>query len=153
MDARYASNRRRYQDHHQRGGLHGTPYLRRHAGVRERLAISTAQYNGCQYCLSAHTFIGGKVAKVDAAELEHARHAQSSDPHIAALLSLSNSIAREHGNVDESVLRSARNAGVTEAEIGEVVGHLAVNVLTNYFNVLARVENDWPVVDLRQQAD
>ena len=34
----------------------------------------------------------------------------------------------------------------TDAEIGEVVGHLALNVLTNYFNVLADVENDWPVV-------
>jgi hypothetical protein len=40
----------------------------------------------------------------------------------------------------------ARAAGVTDAEIGEVVGHIALNVLTNYFNVLAEVDNDWPVV-------
>src|SRR5689334_12325825 len=39
------------------------------AGVRERLAIATAQLNGCEYCLSAHTFIGGNIAKVDDAEL------------------------------------------------------------------------------------
>jgi alkylhydroperoxidase family enzyme len=26
------------------------------AAVRERLAISTAQLNGCEYCLSAHTY-------------------------------------------------------------------------------------------------
>jgi hypothetical protein len=40
----------------------------------------------------------------------------------------------------------------TDAEIGEVVGHLALNVLTNYFNILAEVENDWPVVTLRPAA-
>lgn len=26
-----------------------------------------------------------------------------------------------------------------------VVGHIALNVLTNYFNVLTDVEDDWPV--------
>jgi hypothetical protein len=35
--------------------------------------------------------------------------------------------------------------GVTDAEIAEIVGHVALNVLTNYFNVLADVEIDWPV--------
>jgi hypothetical protein len=34
---------------------------------------------------------------------------------------------------------------VTNVEIAEVVGHVALNVLTNYFNVLADVEIDWPV--------
>jgi hypothetical protein len=37
---------------------------------------------------------------------------------------------------------------VTDQEIGEVVANLALNVLTNYFNVLAGVENDWPVITL-----
>jgi hypothetical protein len=29
-----------------------------------------------------------------------------------------------------------------------VVANLALNLLTNYFNVLAKVDNDWPVVSL-----
>ena len=120
-------------------------------GVRERLAIETAEYNGCEYCLSAHTYIGAKIAKVDPDELEQARSARSSDPHVEALLSLSDAIARNHGDVSEAELAAARQAGVSDAEIGEVVGHLALNVLTNYFNVLADVENDWPVVSLAQQ--
>ena len=60
------------------------------AGVRERLAIATAQLNGCEYCLSAHTYIGANIAKVDAAELDNARRGESDDPHVAALLKLSN---------------------------------------------------------------
>jgi uncharacterized peroxidase-related enzyme len=118
------------------------------AGERERLAVATAQLNGCEYCLSAHTYIGANIAKVAAAELDNARRAESDDPHVAALLALSNTIAENAGDVDEVDVKVAREAGVTEEEIGELVANLALNILTNYFNVLAHVENDWPVVSL-----
>jgi uncharacterized peroxidase-related enzyme len=118
------------------------------AAVRERLAISTAQLNGCEYCLSAHSYIGANIAKVDPAELESARKGQSNDPHVAALLKLSNDIAENAGDVDDADVQAAREAGVTDEEIGELVANLALNILTNYFNVLADVDNDWPVVSL-----
>jgi hypothetical protein len=51
-----------------------------------------------------------------------------------------------------AIATSEHNGCVTDAEIGEVVGHIALNVLTNYFNVLAEVENDWPVVAPRSHA-
>ena len=122
------------------------------AGVREQLAIATAEYNGCEYCLSAHTYIGASIAKVEPLELEKARSGHSDDKHTEALLTLSGTIARGRAQVSESALATARAAGVTDAEIGEVVGHLALNVLTNYFNILAGVENDWPVVTPAQPA-
>lgn len=118
------------------------------AGTRERLAISTAQLNGCEYCLSAHTYIGANIAKVDGAELEAARTAQSGDPHIEALLQLSNEIAENNGDVSQAGLLAARQHGVTDEEIAEVVANLALNILTNYFNLVADVDNDWPVVSL-----
>jgi uncharacterized peroxidase-related enzyme len=118
------------------------------AAVRERLAIATAQLNGCEYCLSAHTYIGESLAKVPAAELAAARKAESSDRHVQALLELSNEIASHAGAVSEDGVAKARAAGVTDQEIGEVVANLALNILTNYFNVLAGVDNDWPVVGL-----
>jgi AhpD family alkylhydroperoxidase len=122
------------------------------APVRERLAVATAEANGCEYCLSAHTYIGASIAKVDESELDRARSADSSDPHTAALLTLSNAILRDGGDIDDATLATARAAGVTDAEIGETVGHLALNVLTNYFNVLSQVDNDWPVVAPRTRA-
>jgi uncharacterized peroxidase-related enzyme len=118
------------------------------AGTRERLAIATAQLNGCEYCLSAHTYIGANIANVDTAELDAARTAHSDDPHIAALLRLSNEIAENNGDVSQAGLDAARRHGVTNEEIGEVVANLALNVLTNYFNLLADVDNDWPVVSV-----
>ncbi|MEU2228872.1 hypothetical protein [Streptomyces sp. NPDC018347] len=38
-------------------------------------------------------------------------------------------IARGHGRVDDGALRAERDAGASDAEIGEVVGHPAPNVL------------------------
>src|SRR5246127_4506088 len=111
------------------------------AAVRERLAISTAQLNGCEYCLSAHTFIGANIAKVDPAELDGARKGQSNDPHVAALLKLSNDTAEKPGDVEGPHIEAPREAGVTDGEIGELVANLALNILTNYFNVVAHVDN------------
>jgi uncharacterized peroxidase-related enzyme len=122
------------------------------AGVRERLAVATAESNGCGYCLSAHTYIGEHVAHVEPDELENARFGTSDDPHVRALLELSGAVLAGRGRVDDAVVDRARRFGVTDAEIGEVVGHIAINVLTNYFNVLAQVENDWPVVRPRAAA-
>lgn len=118
------------------------------AAVRQRLAIATAQLNGCEYCLSSHTYIGANITKLDAGELEDARKGQSADPHVAALLKLSNTIAENAGDVADADIAAAREAGVTDEEIGEVVANLALNTLTNYFNIMARVDNDWPVVAL-----
>lgn len=122
------------------------------AGVRERLAVATAEANGCGYCLSAHTYVGTNVAKVAAEEMDLARSASSQDAHVNALLNLSDAILQNAGDVGDSTVAEARAAGVTDAEIGEVVGHIALNVLTNYFNVLTQVENDWPVVIPRAEA-
>jgi uncharacterized peroxidase-related enzyme len=116
------------------------------ASAREQLAIATAESNGCSYCLSAHTYLGGAIGKLPESELEAARDAESADAHTQALLTLSDAIVRNRGHIEHAVLEAARAAGVSDAEIGEVVGHIALNVLTNYFNVLAGVEIDWPVV-------
>ena len=116
------------------------------AAVRERLALATAEHNRCTYCLSAHTFLGKNVAKLDAQEIELARSAKSTDPHAAALLALSDAIVRGHGTIDETDLKAARTAGVTDAEIAEVIGNLALNILTNYFNIVADTDNEFPPV-------
>ena len=116
------------------------------AAVRERLALATAEYNRCGYCLSAHVLMAKNAAKLDSDEIERARHAESADPHVAALLALSDAIARGRGTIDETAIKTARAAGATDAEIAEVIGNLALNVLTNYFNLAAGTDNEFPPV-------
>jgi len=122
------------------------------AAVRERLALATAEYNRCGYCLSAHTFLAKNVAKLDGDEIDRARHADSADPHVAALLALSDALARGRGTVDQIAFKAARAAGVTDDEIAEVIGNLALNILTNYFNIAAGTDNEFPVVTPHEHA-
>jgi len=35
------------------------------AKLRESIALAVAEYNGCDYCLSAHDYLGRNVAKLD----------------------------------------------------------------------------------------
>ncbi len=37
--------------------------------TRERIALAVAEINGCNYCLSAHTYVGKNVARLDDAEI------------------------------------------------------------------------------------
>ncbi|MCX4648230.1 hypothetical protein ACWGDS_41780 [Streptomyces sp. NPDC055059] len=60
------------------------------------------------------------------------------------MLDPSHAIAR--GHIGETQLKAARAVDVTDAEIAEVAGNLALNILTNYFNVLADTDTEWPVV-------
>ena len=70
--------------------------------VRERIALAAAEYNHCSYCLSGHTMVASRVAKIDDDEIAWARQAASADPHIAALLALSDSIMRRRGDIATS---------------------------------------------------
>jgi hypothetical protein len=51
--------------------------------------------------------------------------------------------ATASGEAGELLAQVQKALGLTPSE---VVGNLALNVLTNYFNILAGVENDWPAV-------
>ncbi len=117
-------------------------------GVRERLAITTAPNNGRAYCSASHTYIGSNIANVDATELEQVRTAQSSDSRIAAIRALSDAFTRCRGQFDSVALGAVREAGATDAEIGEEVGNLSITVLTNLLNIVAGVDIDWPFVEL-----
>ncbi|MEO8134870.1 MAG: carboxymuconolactone decarboxylase family protein [Betaproteobacteria bacterium] len=41
--------------------------------VRESIALAVAEYNGCEYCLSAHDYLARNVAKLNDGEIDSAR--------------------------------------------------------------------------------
>jgi uncharacterized peroxidase-related enzyme len=114
--------------------------------VRERIALLVAQENGCDYCLSAHTYLATNVAGVSADEAVSARSGASEQPKAAAALALASAIVSTRGDVADADLAAARVAGLSDAEIAEVVANVALNFYTNFFNRLARTEIDFPVV-------
>jgi uncharacterized peroxidase-related enzyme len=116
------------------------------AGLRERLALLVAQENGCDYCLSAHTYLAENVAKLGAEAIAAARRGEAEDPKTAAALAFAKAVVRAKGGVDDADVKAAREAGLDDAEIAEVVANVALQVFTNYFNKTADTDIDWPVV-------
>jgi len=116
--------------------------------TRERIALAIAEFNGCSYCLSAHTYLGKNVAKLDDAEIAANRNGHSSDPKAAAAVKFAVHVALERGHVSDADLAAVKAAGYSNAEIVEIVLHVALNTLTNYINEVAQTAIDFPKVDL-----
>jgi alkylhydroperoxidase family enzyme len=53
---------------------------------------------------------------------------------------------RERGHVSDADLSAVRDAGFNDAEIVEIVLHVALNTLTNYMNEVAKTDLDFPAV-------
>lgn len=122
------------------------------APTRERIALAVAELNGCDYCLAAHTFMAKNIAKLDAAEIAANRNGGSTDPKADAAVRFAANIVRQRGKVSDDDVRAVRLAGYDDAEIVEIVQHVALNVWTNYFNNVFQTEIDFPVVMAREAA-
>ncbi len=115
------------------------------AKVREQIALAVAESNLCGYCLSAHSFIGGRVG-LTVKDIADAGHAIAANAKTDAILKLARNIVVQRGEVTDADLESARAASLTDGEIVETVANVALNILTNYVNHVARTVVDFPEV-------
>jgi uncharacterized peroxidase-related enzyme len=116
------------------------------ARTRERIALAVAEINGCSYCLSAHTYLGKNLAKLDDVEIAANRAGKSNDARADAAVRFAASIARNRGHVSDAEVQAIKAAGYTDAQVVEIVAHVALNTLTNYVNEVLGTEIDFPVV-------
>ena len=114
--------------------------------VQEQIALAVAQDNACSYCLSAHSYVAEKVHHLSADDITAARESDAADAKTAALLSFATTVNDTRGKATADDFAEVVAAGATDEEIAETIGHVALNVLTNYFNITADVESDFPVV-------
>ncbi len=122
------------------------------AASRERIALAVAELNGCDYCLSAHTYLGKNVAKLDDAEIAANRGGRSNDATADAAVRFAARVVETRGHVSDEDFRAVKSAGYSDAQIIEIVQHVALNTWTNYVNSVAGTEIDFPVVTARRAA-
>lgn len=113
------------------------------AKERERIALTVGQANECDYCVAAHSLVG-KLTGLSETEILAARRAQGTDARTSAIAGLADTIVRDRGLVATPVLDQARAAGLTEAELLEVLTVTVANILTNYANHLIQTDLDFP---------
>lgn len=133
-------------------GLHGIAG----AGVldartRERIALTIAEQNACQYCVSAHTAIGRKVG-LDNDEILANRLGRSSDAKAEAALAFARALVEHTGGVSADDVDAVRRAGHSDAEIVEIITHVAMNIFTNLIGKATAVEIDFPRIALANAA-
>lgn len=122
------------------------------AKTRERIALAVAEVNGCDYCLAAHTYLGKNLAKLDDAEIAANRNGSSGDAKADAAVRFAVKIVKSRGHVSNTDLRTTKAAGFGDAEIIEIISHVALNTLTNYINNVTGTDIDFPVVAAAQKA-
>jgi len=121
------------------------------AAQRERIALAVAQENACQYCLSAHAALG-RGAGLGDRDIDKARHGSAYDPFDKLVTSFALTLVRDRAELSDEQFAAAREAGLDDELMVEIVLNVTVNVMTNYLNKLASTEIDFPMVDLQSAA-
>ena len=122
------------------------------APTRERIALAVAEVNGCGYCLSAHTYLARNLAKLDDAEITANRNGASNDVKADAAVRFAVKLTRGRGQASDADIGVLKESGYSNAEIVEIIAHVALNTFTNYVNEALKTEIDFPVVTVRTAA-
>ena len=100
--------------------------------TRERIALAVAQVDGCDYCLSAHSYLGLNLAKITPEEIALNRQGQSADAKANAAVAFAAKIVRERGHVTAADIAAVRDAGLHPMPRSSIiVAVTAENIFTN----------------------
>ena len=111
---------------------------------REMIALAVSQANECRYCVSAHTEFGAGLG-LDTADIIKSRLCEADNPKDQAMLDLAIAIVENKGDVAEDQIANARENGLNDCLIIEVVSNVVNIIFGNYVNHLAKTEIDFPV--------
>jgi len=79
-------------------------------------------------------------------EIGFARKAAANDRKAEAMLRFTQAVVLQRGRIRDTELRAVRSAGISEAELIEVMANIALNVFTNYLNIVSKTEVDFPLL-------
>ncbi|MFC0401791.1 carboxymuconolactone decarboxylase family protein [Paraburkholderia rhizosphaerae] len=110
------------------------------AAERETVALAVSQVSSCEYCLAAHSLFASK-AGLSADAIRAARNGEGN-----AIAVFARKVASERGRLSDADIAAAREAGITDSKIVEIVAVAAQLTFTNFLNNLAQPEVDFPAV-------
>ncbi|WP_271855418.1 carboxymuconolactone decarboxylase family protein [Patiriisocius marinus] len=98
----------------------------------------------CHYCVPAHTAIA-HMMKVDESITEALRNETPlENPKLEALRTMTLTIVRNRGNVNQEELNAFYEAGYGEQQILEIILGLSQKIISNYTNHIANTAVDAP---------
>ncbi len=112
---------------------------------REVINLIVSEYNGCQYCQSAHTVLAGMNGFTENQILELRTGAASFDAKLDALAKFTLDIASNRGNANEASKEAFFAAGYTEVNMIDLVIIIGDKVMSNYIHNLTGFAIDFPL--------
>jgi AhpD family alkylhydroperoxidase len=112
--------------------------------AREVINLVVSQVNSCEYCLAAHTVIGGMVGFKPEQILEIRRGRASFDAPLDALAQVVRSIATERGRADPALVQAFFDAGWNEGNLVDAIVVIGDKTITNYLHSTTKVPVDFP---------
>ena len=112
--------------------------------AREVVNLVVSQVNECEYCLAAHTVIGGLVGFEPEQILEIRSGRASFDARLDALAHLTQNIAVNRGHADQALVDAFFAAGWTKENLVDAIVVIGDKVVTNYLHATTRVPVDFP---------
>jgi AhpD family alkylhydroperoxidase len=114
--------------------------------LRERIALTVAEANGCDYCLAAHSAVGRIVGLSDE-EIQDSRKGVAPESKMEAALRFVHQIVEKRGRVTDDSISRLRRAGYRDEEIIEIIANVVLSLFTNYINLAAHTAVDFPAVE------
>jgi AhpD family alkylhydroperoxidase len=120
--------------------------------AREVVNLVVSEVNGCEYCLAAHTVIGGMVGFKPEQILEIRAGGASFDGKLDALAKLIRSITVNRGKADAALVDAFFAAGWTKENLVDAIVAVGDKVVTNYLHSTTKVPVDFPAAPKLMQA-
>lgn len=111
--------------------------------ISEVVSIAVQARQGCRLCLDAH-IAAARTLGVTETDIAAAREGTSPDPAVGAMIALGLATYSDPTSITDAHVEELRAFGYTDREIVDVVGIVALNVLTGAFNLVAGLEPDPP---------
>ena len=118
---------------------------------KEAVNLVVSEANGCRYCLSAHTMLGG-MNGFAAEEILNLRAGHSTDTKLDALVRLAQAVTETKGHVAPKILEAFFAAGYTKGHLVDVILQVSDKIAMNYLHNLTEVPIDFPVAAELQTA-
>ena len=106
--------------------------------ISERISLAVQEWLGCDYCIEAHSDAARSLGLTEH-DIRLARHGTATDPKVAAIVAFGQQVIVAPAEVTDEQIEELRSLGYTAEQIAEVVGLVALNVLTGSFNLVAGI--------------
>jgi uncharacterized peroxidase-related enzyme len=120
--------------------------------LRQQIALTVSQLNGCRYGLAVHSAVG-RLVGLCPEEIVAARQATATDARTNAALKFARALVVRRGHVDDADMSAVRAAEFGNSEIVEIIVQVADDTLMNYVAIASQIELDFrPAPELLELA-